>query len=146
MRREPAGDACHVSDPIAMGIGLNSASPNGAAGRVFLNWLTSTEFAALHARAIPGFFPLSDHAVEADDPLARAFLSWRGNCHSTFVSPHGSCLAVHPTWSRKPGTPPSAAITSPVTAEELGARLQGGLAGWYAPGQQAPAGGGPGGF
>ncbi|MCY3654374.1 MAG: hypothetical protein OXG70_05005, partial [Cyanobacteria bacterium MAG IRC1_bin_28] len=93
MRREPAGDACHVSDPIDMGIGLNSASPNGAAGRVFLNWLTSTEFAALHARAIPGFFPLSDHA-----------------------------------------------------AEELGARLQGGLAGWYAPGQQAPAGGGPGGF
>ena len=128
-----AGDTCHVSDHMDMGIGLNAASPNGAAARTFLNWVASAEFASLYANALPGFFPLADHVVEPANPLARTFLSWRRECRPTirfasrFLS-RGTPDLEHDAWDAA-----VAAISGAATAEELGARLQTGLAAWYAP-------------
>jgi len=128
-----AGDACHVSDHMDMGIGLNAASPHAEAARVFLNWLGSAEFAALYANALPGFYPLSDHAVEIGDPLARAFLSWREDCRSTirFAAQHLS--RGTPDLGRAVWDAAVDAVTGAATAEEIGARLQEGLEGWYEP-------------
>ncbi len=130
-----AGDACYISDHADMAIGLNAASPNGESARIFLNWVASAEFASLHASALPGFFPLSDHAVEIDDPLAQAFLSWRSDCHSTvrFASrlPSGDAA----TLEREAWDAAAVAILGTATAEELGARLQKGLEDRQAPQQ-----------
>ncbi len=115
-----AGDPCYISDHADMAIGMNAASARAEAARVFLNWVASAEFAALYARALPGFFPLSDHAVEIDDPLARTFLSWREECGSTvrFASELG------PGLERLSWDAAVAAIRGTATAEALGALLQ----------------------
>ena len=119
-----AGDPCYISDHADMGIGLNSASANGAAARVFLNWIASAEFAALYARTLPGFFPLSDHAVEIDDPLARTFLSWRRECGSTVRFASGLGTGGTVGLERLSWDAAVAAIQGSATAETLGVRLQ----------------------
>ena len=128
-----AGDPCHISDHMDMGIGLNAASPNAAAARAFLNWMASAAFASLHSNALPGFFPLADHAVELDDPLARTFLSWRDDCRSTVRFASRFLSRGRPNLEREAWDASVAAVAGTATAEELGARLQKGLAGWYAP-------------
>ena len=128
-----AGDTCYISDHIDMGIGLNTASPNVAAARAFLTWATSAEFASLYARALPGFFPLVDHAIELDNSLARTFLSWRRECRSTIRFASRFLSRGTPNLEREAWDAAVAAIAGTATAEELGARLQRGLADWYAP-------------
>ena len=127
------GDTCHISDHMDMAIGINAASPNGAAARLFLNWVTSAEFTSLYANALPGFFPLADHTVKLNDPLARTFLSWRGKCRSTIRFASRFLSRGTPNLERETWDASVAAIAGTATAEELGARLQKGLAGWYAP-------------
>ena len=128
-----AGDRCYISDHLDMGIGLNAASPNREAGRAFLNWVASAGFASLYAGALPGFFPLSDGAVEIGDPLARTFLSWRRDCGSTirfasrFLSRGGRDLA-RAAWGAS-----VAAISGAAGAGEIADRLQRVLADRYAP-------------
>ena len=134
------GDPCHVSDHIDMGIGLNAASPNRAAALVFLNWLASAQFASLHASALPGFFPLSDHAVETGDPLARTFLSWRRDCRPTIRFASRFLSRGTPGLERETWDAAAAAIAGTATAEELGARLQGRLEGRHGPRPRVPAG------
>src|SRR5690606_27516500 len=43
------GDTCYISDHTDIGIGLNAASANPEAGRAFLNWVASAEFAELYS-------------------------------------------------------------------------------------------------
>lgn len=128
-----AGDACYISDHLDMAIGLNAASPNAQAAHVFLRWLASGEFASLYATALPGFFPLSDHPLEIADPLARTFLSWRGYCHSTIRFAARRLSRGTPNLEQETWDAAVAAIRGTATAEELGSRLQEGLARWYAP-------------
>ncbi|MDE0716170.1 MAG: ABC transporter substrate-binding protein [Gammaproteobacteria bacterium] len=128
-----AGDACHISDHLDMGIGLNAASPHGEAARVFLDWLGSAEFASLLADALPGFYPLSDHAAEPDDPLARAFVSWRDDCRSTIRFAAQYLSRGTPDLGRAVWDAAVDAITGAATAEEIGARLQAGLESRHVP-------------
>ena len=128
-----AGDACYVSDHIDMAIGLNAASPNREAARVFLNWIATAEFAALYAAALPGFFPLSDHPVASDDPLVRSFLSWRRDCHSTVRFASRFLSRGAPALERESWDAAVAAIAGAAAAEKIAARLQEVLAGGRAP-------------
>ena len=128
-----AGDPCYISDHTDLAFGLNPASPNAEAARVFLNWVASAEFASLHAKALPGFFPLSDHAVEIADPVARTFLSWRNECGSTIRFASRFLSRGTPDLELETRDASAAAIAGTATAEALGARLQRGLASWYVP-------------
>ena len=130
-----AGDDCYISDHTDIAIGLNSASPNAAEARVFLEWAASPEFASLYANALPGFFSLSSHAVQMDDPLAQEFVSWRDECHSTIRSTYQSLSRGTPNLENETWGASVAAIKGTATAEELGAKLQEGLASWYGPHQ-----------
>ena len=129
------GDECYISDHTDIAVGLNAASPNADAARVFLDWVGSTEFAALYANSLPGFFSLSNHPVVMDDPLAQEFVSWREECHSTIRSTYqilsrGTPNLENDTWGAS-----VAAIKGTMSPEELGSNLQEGLASWYAPQQ-----------
>ena len=130
-----AGDACYISDHLDMAIGLNTASPDTQAARVFLRWLATVRFATLHATALPGFFPLSGHPLEIGDPLARTFLSWRGDCYSTIRFAAKWLSRGTPNLEQETWDAAVAAIRGTATAEELGVRLQEGLASWYEPHQ-----------
>ena len=130
-----AGDTCYISDHTDIGIGMNAATENSEAARTFLAWVASTEFAEIFANALPGFFPLSNAPVEITDPLAKEFVSWRGECESTIRSTYqilsrGTPNLENDTWGAS-----VAAIKGTETPEELGAKLQAGLASWYAPQQ-----------
>ncbi len=130
-----AGDTCYISDHTDIGIGMNSATENPEAAKTFLTWVASPEFASIFGNALPGFFPLSNTPVEMEDPLAKEFVSWRGECESTIRSTYqilsrGTPNLENDTWGAS-----VAAIKGASTPAELGAKLQDGLATWYAPQQ-----------
>lgn len=129
------GDTCYISDHTDIAMGLNAASPNAAAARKFLDWMGTAEFASIYANALPGFFSLSNHNVQMDDPLAQEFVAWRGECESTIRSTYqilsrGTPNLENDTWGAS-----VAAIKGTESPEALGAKLQAGLASWYAPHQ-----------
>lgn len=78
-----AGTPCQVTDHMDLGIGINPASPNVQAARVFLDWLASPAFSQLYANAAIGFYPLSKHPVTIRDPLAERMRQWRQQCQTT---------------------------------------------------------------
>ena len=130
-----AGDTCYISDHTDIGIGMNAASANPDAAKTFLAWVASPEFAEIFANALPGFFPLSSAPVEIADPLAAEFVSWREECESTIRSTYqilsrGTPNLENDTWGAS-----VAAIKGTSSPEELGQKLQDGLASWYAPQQ-----------
>ena len=130
-----AGDTCYISDHTDIGIGMNAASPNAEAAKTFLAWVGSPEFASIFGNALPGFFPLSNEPVELDDPLAKEFVSWRGECESTIRSTYQILSRGTPNLENETWGASVAAIKGTATPEELGAKLQDGLASWYEPQQ-----------
>ncbi|PYG29494.1 ABC transporter substrate-binding protein [Pelagimonas varians] len=130
-----AGDTCYISDHTDIGIGMNAATAHPEAAKAFLSWVASPEFAGIFGNALPGFFPLSNTPVELEDPLAKEFVSWRGECESTIRSTYqilsrGTPNLENDTWGAS-----VAAIKGTSTPAELGAKLQDGLAMWYEPQQ-----------
>ncbi|MFN3954358.1 MAG: ABC transporter substrate-binding protein [Pararhodobacter sp.] len=132
----PAGaDTCYISDHTDMGMGLNAASPNAEAARVFLDWLGTSEFASLFANAVPGFFPLSSAEFSIDDPLAQEFVSWRERCESSIRPFHQIVSRGTPNLSNESWNASANVMRGTSTPEEAAAALQAGLSSWYAPHQ-----------
>ncbi|WP_197918927.1 ABC transporter substrate-binding protein [Thiosulfatihalobacter marinus] len=132
---QKAGDTCYISDHTDIGIGMNAATDNPEAAKTFLSWVASPEFAEIFGNALPGFFPLSKAPVELQDPLAREFASWRGECESTIRSTYQILSRGTPNLENETWGASVAAIKGTATPEELGQKLQDGLASWYAPQQ-----------
>jgi raffinose/stachyose/melibiose transport system substrate-binding protein len=130
-----AGDTCYISDHTDIALGLNAASPNAEAGRKFLDWVGSPEFAALYANALPGFFSLNSTPVAMEDPLAQEFVSWRGKCQSTIRSTYQILSRGTPNLENETWNASANVIKGTETPEAAAERLQAGLATWYAPQQ-----------
>jgi raffinose/stachyose/melibiose transport system substrate-binding protein len=130
-----AGDTCYISDHTDIAIGLNAASPNADAARVFLDWVGSPEFATMYANALPGFFSLNSTPVEMEDPLAQEFVSWRGKCESTIRSTYQILSRGTPNLENETWNASANVIRGSETPEAAAERLQAGLASWYAPQQ-----------
>ncbi len=128
-----AGDTCYISDHTDIGIGMNAKTANPEAARTFLAWVASPEFADIFGNALPGFFPLSKTPVEMQDPLAKEFVSWRGECESTIRSTYQILSRGTPNLENETWGASVAAIKGTDSPEALGAKLQEGLASWYAP-------------
>ena len=130
-----AGDTCYISDHTDIGIGMNAATANPEAARTFLAWVGSPEFASIFGNALPGFFPLSNTPVELEDPLAKEFVGWRGECESTIRSTYQILSRGTPNLENETWGASVAAIKGTATPADLGADLQTGLASWYEPQQ-----------
>ncbi len=130
-----AGDECYISDHADIAMGLNTASEHSAEATAFLNWMGSAEFASIYANALPGFFSLSNHDVAMEDPLAQEFVSWRGKCSSSIRSTYQILSRGTPNLENDTWNASVAVIKGAETPEAAGARLQEGLASWYAPQQ-----------
>ena len=130
-----AGDTCYISDHTDIGIGMNAATDNPEAARTFLTWVASPEFAEIFGNALPGFFPLSSAPVELTDPLAKEIVGWRGECESTIRSTYQILSRGTPNLENETWGASVAAIKGTATPEELGQKLQDGLASWYEPQQ-----------
>ena len=128
-----AGDECYISDHTDIAMGLNAASPNAEAAKVFLNWMGTSEFATIYANALPGFFSLSKFDIPMKDPLAQEFVSWRGECNSTIRSTYQILSRGTPNLENETWNASAQVIKGAETPEAAGARLQKGLASWYKP-------------
>jgi raffinose/stachyose/melibiose transport system substrate-binding protein len=128
-----AGDTCYISDHTDIALGMNAASPNAEAAKVFLEWVGSPEFATMYANALPGFFSLNSTPVEMQDPLAQEFVSWRGKCQSTIRSTYQILSRGTPNLENETWNASANVIKGTETPEAAGARLQAGLATWFEP-------------
>lgn len=127
------GDTCYISDHTDIGIGLNAASPNQEAGRAFLNWVASSEFASLYSNALPGFFALSNEPVTLDNPLANEFVSWRENCDSTIRPTYQILSRGTPNLENDNWLHASNVLAGTESPEDAAAAIQSGLESWYTP-------------
>jgi len=132
----PAGqDTCYISDHTDIALGMNADTANPEAARAFLAWMTTQEFAELYANALPGFFPLADHPVTLEDPLAQTFLDWRGECESTIRSAYQILSRGTPNNENDLWNAAAQVLNGTLTPEEAGAMVQRGLESWYPPQQ-----------
>ena len=129
------GDTCYISDHVDIALGLNAASPNAEAARTFLDWIGSGEFATLYANAAPGFFPLTSEPVTLEDPLAQEIVGWRDTCESTIRSTYQILSRGTPNLENETWNASANVIRGSETPADAAARLQEGLASWYAPQQ-----------
>ena len=125
-----AGDECYISDHTDIAIGMNTKTENADAAKTFLNWVGSPEFASLYANALPGFFSLSDHTIDMDDPLAQEFVSWRGKCNSTIRSTYQILSRGTPNLENETWNASANVIRGSESPADAGKRLQDGLASW----------------
>jgi raffinose/stachyose/melibiose transport system substrate-binding protein len=128
-------ETCYISDHTDIALGLNAASENKEAASLFLEWMTTAEFAELYANALPGFFPLSNHEVTLADPLAQEFLSWRGECESTIRSSYQILSRGEPNLENELWRLNALMLNGEVSPQEAADELQAGLAAWYEPQQ-----------
>jgi len=130
-----AGDTCYISDHTDIALGMNPGTEYPEAAKVFLEWMTSAEFAELYSNALPGFFTLSDHSIELDDPLAQEFLDWRGECESTIRNSYQILSRGEPNLENELWSVSAQVINGDITPEEAAQQTQDGLAKWYEPQQ-----------
>ncbi len=128
-----AGDTCYISDHTDMGIGINAASKNPEAAKVFLEWLTTPEFAALLANHLPGFFPLARHKIAIEDPVAREFASWRETCQSTIRNSYQILSRGTPNLENQLWNVSAQVVNGTLSPEQAAKTVQDGLDKWYKP-------------
>ncbi len=130
---QAAGDTCYISDHTDIALGMNAKSAHPEETKKFLEWVGSAEFATLYANALPGFFSLNSAPVTMEDPLAQEFVSWRDKCQSSIRSTYQILSRGTPNLETETWNASVNAIKGTETPEAAGARLQAGLATWYAP-------------
>jgi raffinose/stachyose/melibiose transport system substrate-binding protein len=128
------GDTCYISDHTDIALGMNANSPNAEAARTFLEWMTTQEFAELYTNQLPGFFTLSNHAIEVENDLAREFLSWREQCEETIRNSYQILSLGEPNLENELWRLSAEVMNGNVTPEDAAAEIQQGLDSWYTPG------------
>ncbi len=128
-----AGDTCYISDHTDIGIGMNAKTANPDAAKAFLTWVASPEFAALYGNALPGFFPLSKTPVDIQDPVAKEFVSWRGNCQSTIRNSYQILSRGTPNLENELWNVTAQVMNGTMTPDAAAKQVQDGLDSWYKP-------------
>ena len=133
----PAGAKdCYISDHTDIGIGINAHSKNAADAKVFLDWMSTDEFANIFANELPGFFPLSSAKVTIKDDVAQEFVSWRAKCKSTIRNSYQILSRGTPNLENELWNVSAQVINGAMTPEAAGKQTEDGLAKWYAPHKQ----------
>jgi raffinose/stachyose/melibiose transport system substrate-binding protein len=136
--RPPVPDGqeeCFISDHTDIAMGLNAASPNAEAAQTFLTWMTTPEFATIYSNALPGFFSLSNHSVEVEDPIAAEFVGWRQECSSTIRSSYQILSRGEPNNETQLWENSAAVLNGTLSPQEAADAVQAGLEAWYEPQQ-----------
>lgn len=124
---------CSISDHVDIAVGMNANGAHQAEARIFLEWLTTQEFAQAYSDNQPGFFSLSDHEVTLTDPLAAEFVSWRQECGSTIRLFDQYLSRGEPGGNRLSDENVYLMVQGSKTPEEVAQIIQDGLDEWYKP-------------
>ena len=131
----PAGLPSYLTFHLDAGMGMNTASRHQEEARLFLEWMTTQEFAALLGNELPGFFPMHSQLPDLQNEHANTFLSLNKDRGTD----------VRFAWEQlRDGSPDAYALImdgavavlndqeEPQTAADA---LQNGLAEWFVPAQ-----------
>jgi len=128
-----SGDQRYLQEMPDQGVGLNAKSKHAAAAKVFLQWLTTTDFQSVYVNKVPGFFSMGQASVSYDNKLAQAFADLK----------KGAKLTPRLQLDRlSAGTPPldddtwaalQTVLNDGVSAEDATTKLQTDLDSWYNP-------------
>jgi raffinose/stachyose/melibiose transport system substrate-binding protein len=124
---------CWISDHVDIAVGMNSNTEHPEEARVFLEWLTTQEFAQVFSDNQPGFFSLSTHPVELSDPLAAEFVSWRNDCGQTIRLMDQFLGRGEPSAATLVYENIQIMMQGGQTPQEAAANIQAGLDDWYVP-------------
>ncbi|KHA61958.1 sugar ABC transporter substrate-binding protein [Vibrio variabilis] len=127
------GDDCFISDHTDIGIGINAKSSNPEDAKTLIQWMASEEFAELFTNALPGFFSLSNHFIEVEDPTAKEMLAWRDTCDSTIRNSYQILNRGTPSLELEIWETSVGVINGTMSPQDATSRLQTGLDGWYKP-------------
>ena len=128
-----AGDTCYISDHTDIALSMNAATPHPEEAKLFLEWMTTAEFADIYTNNVIGFFTLSNHSVDVTDPVAAEFLSWRGVCESTIRNSYQILSRGEPNMENELWAVSANVMNLTMTPEEAAAQIQAGLDAWYTP-------------
>lgn len=128
-----AGDKCYITDHVDIGLGINAATKNKDEAMQFVKWVGSAEFAQLYSNQLPGFFSLSTHPVQLENPVAQEFMSWRKECEATIRLPYHILSRGQPNLWNEMWVLSANVINDKETPENAMAQMQKGLEGWYQP-------------
>jgi len=122
---------CSISDHVDIAIGMNANTEHPEEARIFLEWLTTADFAQVFSDNQPGFFSLSTHPVELSDPLAAEFVSWREDCTETIRMFDQFLSRGEPGGNQLMNENINVMIQGGVTPQEAADNIQAGLDDWY---------------
>lgn len=132
----PAGqDTLYISDHTDIAMGMNPDTDHPQEARLFLEWMTTQEFAQLYSNELPGFFSLSDHAISLDDPLAQEVIDWRKTAESTIRNSYQILSRGEPSLENQLWNLSAQVMNGDITPEEASQIAQNGLEQWYGPQQ-----------
>jgi raffinose/stachyose/melibiose transport system substrate-binding protein len=135
----PAGKDLYETFHIDAAIGMNAATKNPEAAKLFLQWLETKDFNDAFANNIPGFFPMSKTPTTITDPVAAAFLTFNSNAKGTDIRFTWDKIQSGPTGKQGAYNlalaGADAVLKGTMTPQQAADSLQAGLAEWYAPAQ-----------
>jgi len=132
----PAGqDTLYISDHTDIAMGMNPATEHPEEARLFLEWMTTQEFAELYSNELPGFFSLSNHSISLDDPLAQEVIDWRQEAESTIRNSYQILSRGEPNLENQLWNLSAQVMNGDISPEEAAQRAQDGLEQWYGPQQ-----------
>jgi len=124
---------CWIDDHVDIAIGMNAKTAHPEAAKIFLQWLTSQEFAQVFADNQPGFFPLADYKLDIKDPLAAEFLSWRQSCKSSIRVFYQFLSRGDPAATQVMTDNVYLMLQGKVSPEDVAKKIQDGLDKWFKP-------------
>lgn len=126
-----ADGKCYISDHTDIGIGLNANAKESDAAMKFLEWATSAEFADLLTNASPGFFSLSTHEIDVENPLAKEFFQMRAECEPTIRLTYQILSRGEPVLSNHMWVLNANVINGTMTPAEAAAEAQENIDTWH---------------
>lgn len=128
-------DTLYISDHTDIAMGMNPATDHPEEARLFLEWMTTQEFAELYSNELPGFFSLADHRINIEDSLAQEFLDWRQIGESTIRNSYQILSRGEPNLENQLWNVSAQVINGNLTPREAAQQVQNGLEQWYEPQQ-----------
>jgi raffinose/stachyose/melibiose transport system substrate-binding protein len=115
---------CHLSVHPDFGIGINKNTKHPEAAKLLIEWLASAEFAQLLTNTLSGFFSLSNHNVEVNDPLSLEMINWRKECDDTIRLNSEKLNRVWPSMEEELWYVNVKVINQEMTPEQAGQYIQ----------------------
>jgi raffinose/stachyose/melibiose transport system substrate-binding protein len=132
----PAGQPGYVTFQLDAGMGMNVASQHKPEARLFLEWMTTPEFARLMGDELPGFFPMSRQAPALENAHANAFLALNKSRGTDVRFVWEKLVEGSPSGYDLVQDGAVAVLKEEQTPQQAAEALQAGLAQWFEPAQR----------